>query len=145
MTEVSFHFNAPDKLGYACRLLRKGYLMGARMLVLVDARAQPELDAALWQKSTLDFLPHCTDNDPPHIQAHSPIVLCGAEPAVSGKGWVLVNLRQDMPGNYAGHAKVIEVVTGDLHDRETARQRWRTYQQAGIQPLKHDLQLSPQV
>ena len=23
MTEVAFHFNAPDKLGYACRLLRK--------------------------------------------------------------------------------------------------------------------------
>ena len=23
MTEIAFHFNAPDKLAYACRLLRK--------------------------------------------------------------------------------------------------------------------------
>ena len=30
MTEVAFHFNAPDKLGYACRLLRKAVATGAR-------------------------------------------------------------------------------------------------------------------
>ena len=34
MTEVAFHFNAPDKRSYACRLLRKAYLRGARVLVL---------------------------------------------------------------------------------------------------------------
>ena len=28
MTEVDFHFNAPDKLGYACRLLRKAVANG---------------------------------------------------------------------------------------------------------------------
>ena len=28
MTEVTFHFNVPDKLGYACRLLRKAYAAG---------------------------------------------------------------------------------------------------------------------
>ena len=34
MTEVAFHFNAPDKLGYACRLLRKAVGTGARVLDL---------------------------------------------------------------------------------------------------------------
>ena len=34
--EVAFHFNAPDRLVYACRLLRKAYLKGARLLVLAD-------------------------------------------------------------------------------------------------------------
>lgn len=143
MTEVSFHFNAPDKLGYACRLLRKGYLRGARMVVLVDPRALAELDAALWQQSTHDFLPHCCDSDPDHVRAHSPIQLCAGTPSVPGEAWVLVNLRSDMPEDYPGFAKVIEVVTGQMWDRDQARMRWRQYQQAGIQPQKHDLQAAP--
>ena len=35
--EVAFHFNAPDRVGYACRLLRKAYLKGARLWVRVPA------------------------------------------------------------------------------------------------------------
>ena len=31
MTEIAFHFNAPDKLAYACRLLRKAVASGARV------------------------------------------------------------------------------------------------------------------
>ena len=34
MTEVAFHFNAPDPVAYACRLLRKAVSNGARMVVL---------------------------------------------------------------------------------------------------------------
>ena len=30
MTEVQFHFNVPDRLVYACRLLRKALRSGAR-------------------------------------------------------------------------------------------------------------------
>ena len=37
MTGVEFHFNAPDKLAYACRLLRKAAAKGAKeSLVMVD-------------------------------------------------------------------------------------------------------------
>jgi DNA polymerase III subunit chi len=144
MTEVSFHFNAPDKLGYACRVLRKGYLKGARMVVLVEPRALAALDAALWQKSTHDFLPHCTDGDPPHVQAHSPIHLCTGVPPLLGNGRVLLNLRQEMPADFAAFGKVIEIVTFDAQDREQARERWRRYRQAGIEPQRHDLNLAPQ-
>ena len=38
MTEVAFHFNVPDKLGYACRLLRKAYAAGGPVGVVA---AQP--------------------------------------------------------------------------------------------------------
>jgi DNA polymerase III subunit chi len=144
MTEVSFHFNAPDKLGYACRVLRKGYLKGARMVVLVEPQALAALDAALWQKSTHDFLPHSTDSDPAHVQAHSPIHLCTGVPPLPGNGRVLLNLRQDMPTDFAAFGKVIEIVTFDAHDREQARERWRRYRQAGIEPQRHDLNLAPQ-
>ncbi|MDR3004056.1 MAG: DNA polymerase III subunit chi, partial [Acidovorax sp.] len=31
MTEVAFHFNAPDKLGYVCRFVRKALRHDARV------------------------------------------------------------------------------------------------------------------
>jgi DNA polymerase-3 subunit chi len=144
MTEVSFHFNAPDKLGYACRVLRKGYQLGARMVVLVEPDALGTLDLALWHKSTHDFLPHCTDGDPPHVRAHSPVLLCSGAPQEPGNGRVLINLRASMPEDFATYSRVIEIVTFDTHDRDQARDRWRRYRQAGVEPQRHDLNLAPQ-
>ena len=37
MTEVAFHFNVPQKSGYACRLLRKATAGGARVVVTGEA------------------------------------------------------------------------------------------------------------
>ena len=59
MTEVAFHFNAPDKLGYACRLLRKAVGTGARVMVTGDSSTLRELDVALWTFAPLEFLAHC--------------------------------------------------------------------------------------
>jgi DNA polymerase-3 subunit chi len=142
MTEVSFHFNAPDKLAYACRLLRKGHMKSARMVVMVDPDQLGALDAALWQVSTHDFLPHCTDQDPVHVRVHSPIQLVGGSllnPEARALD-VLVNLRQEMPLEFLSFAKVIEVVTQEEHDRQQARERWKLYRQKGIEPQRHDLQ-----
>ena len=33
MTEIAFHFNAPDKLAYACRFARKAQRAGARLVI----------------------------------------------------------------------------------------------------------------
>ena len=35
MTEIAFHFNAPDKVAYACRLLRKAVAVNAKVVVVV--------------------------------------------------------------------------------------------------------------
>ena len=37
MTEVAFHVNVSDPMDHACRLVRKGYLLGLKMLVVGDA------------------------------------------------------------------------------------------------------------
>jgi DNA polymerase-3 subunit chi len=143
MTEVAFHFNAPDKQGYACRLLRKAYLRGARLVVLVDEADRAALDSALWTVVVGEFLPHSNPGDPPHVQARSPIHLASELPAQTG-ATVLVNLRADMPEGYDRFARVIEVVTGDETDRGHARERWKRYKAQGIEPQLHDLQLTPQ-
>lgn len=142
MTEVSFHFNAPDKLGYACRLLRKGYLRGARILVLVDDSEAPVLDAALWTMAPGAFIPHSMPSDPAHVRSRSPIQLVSSLP-VQCDADVLVNLRSLAPPGFDRCARVIEVVTGDDVDRQQARERWKYYKTNGIEPQRHDLRLAP--
>ena len=143
MTEVAFHFNAPDKLSYACRLLRKAYLRGARVVALVDEGDRGALDAALWTSVVGEFIPHSGPNDPPHVQSRSPIHLALQATPHNG-ATVLVNLKAEMPIGYEHFARVIEVVTGDENDRGLARERWRHYKIQGIEPQRHDLRLAPQ-
>ncbi|MBP7958348.1 MAG: DNA polymerase III subunit chi, partial [Ottowia sp.] len=56
MTDVAFHFNVPDKLGYACRLLRKAHAAGGSVGVVAAPVVLQELDARLWSFSALDFV-----------------------------------------------------------------------------------------
>jgi len=142
MTEVAFHFNAPQKLGYACRLLRKAYLKGAQLVVLVPDEQVDELDQALWLMAPGEFVPHSVPGDPSTVQDRSPIRLVTAVPDTGGSA-VLINLRDEAPLGFERFERVIDVVTMDDHDRQRARQRWRHYVAAGVEPLRHDLKSSP--
>jgi DNA polymerase-3 subunit chi len=142
MTEVAFHFNAPQKLAYACRLLRKAYLKGAQLVVLVPDAQVGELDQALWLMAPGEFVPHSVPGDPPAVQVHSPIRLVTTLPDTAGPA-VLLNLRDEAPQGFERFDRVIDVVSLDDDDRRQARQRWRQYVAAGVEPQRHDLQASP--
>lgn len=137
-TEVAFHFNAPDRVGYACRLLRKAYLKGARLWVRVSAEELDALDQALWVSQPGDFLPHSRQGDPLELMRHSPIHLDAGMPDATGRQ-VLVNLCGDLAEGWDAFERVIEVVTQSEDDRLLARDRWRTYRVQGLEPLRHDL------
>ena len=59
MTEVAFHFNATEKIHYACRLLRKAMNASAKVVVMGPQDTLTALDAALWTFSNTAFVPHC--------------------------------------------------------------------------------------
>ena len=69
MTEVAFHFNAPDRLAYACRLLRKAVGSGARVVVTGEGGLLRELDTTLWTFAPLEFVPHCHSRAEPAVLA----------------------------------------------------------------------------
>lgn len=141
MTEVAFHFNAPDKLAYACRLLRKALGSGARAVVLASPSDVTQLDGLLWTFSALEFVPHCRADSAPELLAHSPVVLA---PDLQGNlphRDVLVNLGQTWPEGFDAFARVIEVVSLDDSDRQSARQRWKRYTDLGYTLIRHDLNL----
>jgi DNA polymerase-3 subunit chi len=144
MTEVAFHVNAADKRVYACRLLRKAYLQGARVLVLVEAPEVDGLDAALWTLGGRDFIPHARLSDPPHLRAHSPILIGHEWPEAMAQlsSTVLLNLSHGFPAGFERFARVIEVVSQDAPDRERARARWKRYKGAGAEPAHHEVAAS---
>ena len=138
MTEVAFHFNAPDKLGYACRLLRKAVGSGARVMVTGDTGTLRELDVALWTFAPLEFLPHCYGEATPVALAASPVVLAESVRSAPHQQ-VLVNLGGSVPDGFERFERLIEVVTGAEEDRLDARRRWKHYADRGYAIARHDI------
>jgi DNA polymerase III subunit chi len=137
VTRVDFHFNAPDKIGYGCRLLRKVYRSGRRAVVYCDDGGRlARLDEQLWTFSPLDFIPHVLASD--RLAPRTPIVLTAAA-GDTPHHEVLINLGEAMPPFFSRFERLIEVVTAEPDDRDRARERFRFYKDRGYPLETHDL------
>jgi DNA polymerase-3 subunit chi len=141
MTEVAFHFNAPDKLAYACRLLRKAVAAGSRVVVTAPADALARLDTLLWTFSQTDFIAHARQPGGAAQLAASPVVLTEDPAAELPHRQVLLNLGEALPAGFEQYQRVIEVVSLDDADRQQARNRWKQYTERGYDIIRHDLNL----
>ncbi|WP_280192541.1 DNA polymerase III subunit chi [Delftia sp. PS-11] len=141
MTEVAFHFNAPDKLGYVCRFARKALRHGARLAILGSPELLGHLSTRLWSVAPTEFLAHARQGEAEHIMAASPIVLLEQLDGTPHHE-VLLNLSEQVPQGFERFARVVEVVGAeDEQDRHLARQRWRHYASMGLAIVRHDLVL----
>jgi len=141
MTEVAFHFNAPDKLAYACRFARKVLRSDMRLVITGPGESLDRLDRMLWGLGPSDFVAHVrSDGDEDMVRA-SPVLLA-TDARTSSHHEVLLNLGQSVPEGFAQFEKLIEVVSAqDEEDRNAARDRWRHYAGRGYQIARHDLVL----
>lgn len=141
MTEVAFHFNAPDKLGYVCRFARKAIRHGTRLAVLGSPEQLKRLSSRLWSVSPTDFLAHAAEGDGAQIVAASPIVLLEQLDGAPHHE-MLLNLAETVPQGFERFARVVEVVSAtDEQDRHLARLRWKQYAGLGHAIVRHDLVL----
>jgi DNA polymerase III subunit chi len=144
MTAIAFHFNAPAKLAYACRLLRKAAASGSTVAVVADSAMLGKLNEQLWTFSALDFVPHqlaSTVAGTGTPDPATPVWLC--EQAAQGAGRdVLLNLSAVIPEGFEQFSRVIEVVTLDEADRQSARSRWKQYTERGLEIVRHDLKIN---
>ena len=139
MTRIDFHVNAPDPIGYACRLVRKAYRAGQHVVVCCDDPARLQaFDEALWSVSPHDFVPHVAASDP--LAAETPVLLTASPDGLPWHG-VLVNLGGTLPEGFARFERLVEVVGTDAI--EHGRERWRFYRDRGY-PLSptHDVAAS---
>jgi DNA polymerase-3 subunit chi len=138
MTRIEFHFNAPDRLNYTCRFLRKVH---AKQLRVGVVGAQPflgHLDQALWTFSALDFIPHALVQSGQSAEPGCAVLLA-EDVATLGTVDVLVNLGDSVPAGFDKVPRLIEIVTADDLDRANARARWKQYTQLGYELIRHDL------
>jgi DNA polymerase III subunit chi len=139
MTEIAFHVNAPDKLDYACRLLRATQKKSAQVLVLGQLDALKSLSSKLWAMSPTEFLPHCLADAEPAVLAQSPIVLSAELPSSTTESQVLLNLGAVLPDGFQRFERLIELVGQDSDDLQAARTRWKHYKDRGYALSRYDV------
>jgi DNA polymerase-3 subunit chi len=141
MTEIAFHFNASDKLEYACRLLRKAFANSARVVVAGGEQQLHALDTALWTFSAQAFVPHCMHDASQDQLVHTPVVfVAGSElPHNIAHHHVLLNLGQSLVKGFESFERIIEIVSLDSEDKIQARLRWKHYADRGYSLQRHDL------
>lgn len=137
MTEVEFHTGVADPLGFACRLLRKAYRRGARVLVTAPAERLAALDRLLWTFDERDFVPHLrVPAADAAMAARTPIWLA-VPPAPAGAPGIVVNLGAPAPAALDGLQRLIEVVGTEADEVRQGRERWRAYKAAGLAVVHH--------
>ena len=144
MTEVAFHFNAPDKLAYACRVARKMSRSGRHLVITAGAALLDELSTRLWSLAPQEFLAHARADSPAYVQDASPLLLLSEPSQIAqiAQPQVLLNLGDQVPVGFERFAHLIVVVSAsDEWDRHQARSRWRDYTQRGYAIVRHDLVL----
>lgn len=136
MTRIDFHSSVPNKLAYACRLVRKARASGCNIVVFTsDAQQLAALDDALWTVSEQDFLPHVVADNP--VAARTPIILVLDAETEVPHHQVLINLSNRTPEYFARFERLIEVVSADAADAEAGRERYRHYKQRGYAVNHH--------
>lgn len=139
MREVEFHTGIPEKLDFACRLLRKAAAQGAKVVVHGDRAALQRLDAALWTFDPLAFVPHAAWRGaatPAPLAHHTGVWLSdGSSPPPHRQ--VLVNLGPEVAADVEIYERVIELVAADPEDAARGRARWKHYTAAGVTVRHH--------
>ncbi|UVW28021.1 DNA polymerase III subunit chi [Massilia sp. H6] len=135
MTRIDFHTNIPDKLAYACRLVRKAHAAKAKVVVLLEnAEQAAAFDAALWTLSDTDFIAHVMAHDP--LAALTPVIVTFDEAVALPHHDMLVNLTRRTPAGLAQFARVFEIISLDEDDAAAGRQRYAAYKKQSY-PLTH--------
>ncbi len=135
MTRVDFHSKVPDKLAYACRLVRKARAGKMQVVVFLQDAAQLQaFDDALWSFSAQDFLPHVRATDA--LAAQTPVILTNDAEEALPHHQILINLSTQTPSHFARFERLFEIVANEETDLAAGRERYRLYQQRGY-PLTH--------
>ena len=138
MTDIAFHFNAPDKLEHACRVARKLLRQDRRLVIQASDEAQ-KLYVDQSALATRLLRPATGDGDAAEWVDASPILLT-QDAQLASHHDVLLNLEDEVPDGFGRFARLIEVVSAtDEADRAAARRRWKHYLQRGFALERHDL------
>ena len=140
MTRVDFHTGVADKLGHTCRLVRKAWRAGHRVVVTGSPEQLSRLDLQLWIFEPGEFIPHArlrAGATVPPTLLRTPVWLADQPadlPDEIGESHVLVNLGPGLVVGFERFPRLIEIVSQAAEEMAGGRQRWRPYRAAGRAP-----------
>ena len=137
MTEIKFFFNVDNKMNFACKLAKKAFDGGRRLVVYAPTPAlADEFDRALWTFSQLSFVPHVKAG---HVlAAETPIIIAQDEGELPHHE-ALLNLGDEPPSFFSRFSALREVVRADDADRARGRERARFYKSRGFDVTHQDV------
>ncbi len=136
MTEVKFFFNVDHKLNFACRLAKKAFEDGRKLVVYTpDLRHAEEFDRLLWIFAPLSFVPHVRAENV--LAVDTPIIIATDDQALPHHE-ALLNLGHEPPSFFSRFEHLREIVSMDDEDRGYARERLKFYKSRGFNILNHD-------
>lgn len=137
MTQLEFHTGIADVMGYGCRLLRKAYRRGTRVIVCGEAERLSRLDVLLWTFEQLEFIPHLrvrSGEQPSAALQRTPIWLIDAS-VIWPPADVAINLGDEPLDQPERVARVLELVGNEPAAVQNGRARWRHYASRGLTPV----------
>lgn len=143
MTAVSFYTGVPERMEYACRLLRKAVQQGAKITVCGPGPVLEKMDRQLWSFEATEFVPHLRWSKAqgraltPAMQS-TPIWLV-EEADLAPHHEVLLNLGDDLAPGFEAFERVLEVVSTEALDASAGRKRFKLYREQGLSVKHHEV------
>jgi len=121
-----------QQLQFFCERITQAWREFRSVRVWCPSQAAAEqLDEALWQAPVDAFVPHNLVGEGPPQGA--PVELCWPEANVPQRlTAAIVNLMDDIP-NWQGARLILERVPAAEHERQAARERYKTYRHQGVE------------
>ena len=140
MTRVDFYVlpdsSADNRNSLICKLAEKAFRHDKPVFIHADdVTLLEQLDHHLWHFRGDSFVPHrlVNANEENNLIDSDPVQLSAGQPANDRR--ILINLAHKVPTFFSRFERALEIVNQSDAVRETARERYRFYQQRGY-PLK---------
>ncbi|WP_051305114.1 DNA polymerase III subunit chi [Chitinilyticum litopenaei] len=136
--DLVFYFNVRNREQALCQLVGKALAQGLEIVVhTASESASHEVDRLLWSVPQTGFLPHCPADDA--RATRTPVIVDHRAELLPDRA-VVFNWTSGTLTPAAACQRLIEIVDQDEDNRLRARDRWRSYQSAGLTPRAIDLQ-----
>ena len=137
---IFYILDSDDDINYCtCKIIKKFYEEGKKILVssknsiLID-----DLNKLLWTFEQLSFIPHSTSKD---YDSLTPVLLTETSyknDSIIKKDYnIFINLDDEVKTDYYNYEIVIELVSGNEHQKNLAREKYLYYKNNRLN-VKHE-------
>ncbi len=142
MAEVSFYIlpseSTQERYEFACKLIEKAYRSDCFCYVLTDnAEQSQKIDDLLWTFRAGSFIPHQIYTS--ELPAIEKIILIGSLDVPELWQKTVINLSSYCPEQFDKIERILEILDNSEATKEPARDRYRQYQQSGVNITTHKI------